>query len=65
MMMGLDCSTGKLSEKIVRQAFEDGLVIERCGTEDQVVKFLPPLTIDGQTLQRGLDILDKAVRTSP
>ncbi|RVI58032.1 diaminobutyrate--2-oxoglutarate transaminase [Sinorhizobium meliloti] len=61
MMLGLDCSTGELAEKIVRKAFEDGLVVERCGAEDQVIKLLPPLTIDGETLQRGLDILDISV----
>ncbi|RVI61370.1 diaminobutyrate--2-oxoglutarate transaminase [Sinorhizobium meliloti] len=61
MMLGLDCSTGKLAEKVVRRAFEDGLVVERCGAEDQVIKLLPPLTIDGETLQRGLDILDISV----
>ncbi|MER9025620.1 diaminobutyrate--2-oxoglutarate transaminase [Mesorhizobium sp. M0815] len=64
MMLGLDCNTGKLAERIVRKAFEDGLVVERCGAEDQVIKLLPPLTIDGQTLQRGLDILDSSVRAS-
>ncbi|PVE20307.1 diaminobutyrate--2-oxoglutarate transaminase [Microvirga sp. KLBC 81] len=64
MMLGLDCSTGQLAEKIVRKAFKDGLVVERCGAEDQVIKLLPPLTIDGQTLQRGLDILDKSVHAS-
>ncbi|WP_028055507.1 diaminobutyrate--2-oxoglutarate transaminase [Sinorhizobium medicae] len=61
MMLGLDCSTGKLAERIVRRAFEDGLVVERCGAEDQVIKLLAPLTIDGETLQRGLDILDISV----
>ncbi|MGX9121038.1 diaminobutyrate--2-oxoglutarate transaminase [Mesorhizobium sp. BHbsci] len=64
MMLGLDCSTGNLAEKIARKAFENGLVVERCGAEHQVIKFLPPLTIDGPTLQRGLDILDKSVRAS-
>lgn len=60
-MLGLDCSTGKLAEKIVRKAFEGGLVVERCGAEDQVIKLLPPLTIDEETLERGLDILDMSV----
>ncbi|MBB4577526.1 aminotransferase class III-fold pyridoxal phosphate-dependent enzyme [Rhizobium lentis] len=36
MMLGLDCSTGKLAEKIVRRAFEDGLVVERCGADGAV-----------------------------
>ncbi|TIO12023.1 MAG: diaminobutyrate--2-oxoglutarate transaminase [Mesorhizobium sp.] len=64
MMVGLDCNTGKLAEKIVRRAFENGLVLERCGAEDHVVKLLPPLTIDGETLQRGLDILERSVHAS-
>ena len=64
MMWGLDCGTGGVAEDIVHKAFEDGLVIERCGAEDQVIKLLPPLTIDEQTLQRGLDILDKAAHAS-
>ncbi|MER8646834.1 diaminobutyrate--2-oxoglutarate transaminase [Mesorhizobium sp. M1252] len=64
MMLGLDCGTGKLAGRIVRKAFEDGLVVERCGAEDQVIKLLPPLTIDGQALQRGLDILDNSVHAS-
>ncbi|RWK94384.1 diaminobutyrate--2-oxoglutarate transaminase [Mesorhizobium sp.] len=61
MMQGLDCGSGKLAGEIVRKAFEYGVVVERCGSEDQVVKVLPPLTIDKETLQRGLDILDKSV----
>ncbi|SEI21485.1 diaminobutyrate aminotransferase apoenzyme [Rhizobium tibeticum] len=61
MMLGLDCGTGELAGKIVRNAFEGGLVVERCGADDQVIKLLPPLTIDEQTLQRGLDILEKSV----
>ncbi|MDK1378627.1 MULTISPECIES: diaminobutyrate--2-oxoglutarate transaminase [unclassified Sinorhizobium] len=64
MMWGLDCGTGGVAEKIAHKTFEDGLVIERCGAEGHVIKLLPPLTIDGQTLQRGLDILDKAVHAS-
>ncbi|AGS25459.1 diaminobutyrate--2-oxoglutarate transaminase [Rhizobium etli] len=64
MMLGLDCGKSDLAEKIVRHAFEDGLVVERCGAEDQVIKLLPPLTLDRPTLQRGLDILDRAVQSA-
>ncbi|ARO32519.1 diaminobutyrate--2-oxoglutarate transaminase (plasmid) [Rhizobium sp. NXC14] len=64
MMLGLDCGKSDLAEIIVRNAFEDGLVVERCGAEDQVIKLLPPLTLDRPTLQRGLDILDRAVQSA-
>ncbi|PDT43705.1 diaminobutyrate--2-oxoglutarate transaminase [Sinorhizobium fredii] len=64
MMLGFDCGTGELAERIVRKAFENGLVVERCGAEDQVIKLLPPLTIDEQTLQSGLDTLHNSVHAS-
>jgi diaminobutyrate-2-oxoglutarate transaminase len=62
LMLALDCAKGILAEKIVRRAFDHGLIVERCGAEDQVVKLLPPLTIDSETLQRGLGILERSVR---
>ncbi|MBY3123133.1 diaminobutyrate--2-oxoglutarate transaminase [Rhizobium laguerreae] len=64
LMMGLDCGSGNLADKIQRKAFEEGLMVERCGAEDHVIKFLPPLTIDAQTLERGLDILELSVHAS-
>ncbi|MES0003061.1 diaminobutyrate--2-oxoglutarate transaminase [Mesorhizobium sp. M0051] len=64
MMLGLDCNTGKLAEKIVGKAFQDGLVVERCGAEDEVIKLLPPLTIDTQLLERGLNILAASVHAT-
>ena len=42
---------GELSMK----CFEEYLIVETCGSENQVVKFLPPLVIDEVTLNEGLD----------
>lgn len=42
-------------------AFEENLMIETCGSESQVIKFLPPLTIDEELLKEGLDRFEKAV----
>jgi diaminobutyrate-2-oxoglutarate transaminase len=50
-------AAGEISAK----AFEHGLVIETAGSEDQVVKFLPPLTIDEHTLNAGLERFEMAV----
>ena len=36
-------------------------MVETCGPEDEVVKCLPPLTIDEGDLKRGFDLLEKAV----
>ncbi len=46
---------------ICRAAFDRGLVMETAGANGEVLKFLPPLTINGDDLQRGLDIFGEAV----
>jgi diaminobutyrate-2-oxoglutarate transaminase len=50
-------AAGDISEA----SFKRQLVIETCGSEDQVVKFIPPLIIDEETLNKGLDIFEQAV----
>ena len=52
----------KAARLISRAAFERGLILETCGGQDHVVKFLPPLTIEENLLQEGLDITAQAVR---
>ena len=57
LIWGLDFGTEGLAGEISKQAFANGLIIETAGSCDQVLKILPPLTIDEDTLQRGLDIV--------
>lgn len=64
MMLGVDVGSGELAGDICRHAFQDGLVIETSGAHDEVVKVLCPLTIERETLARGLDILEAAVADS-
>ncbi|RXJ79545.1 diaminobutyrate--2-oxoglutarate transaminase [Arcobacter sp. F2176] len=47
--------------EISKYAFAEKLIIETCGSEDQVVKFLPPLIIDEETLVEGLNRLEIAI----
>lgn len=46
---------------IAAYAFEENLMIETCGSESQVIKFLPPLTIDEELLKEGLVRFEKAL----
>jgi diaminobutyrate-2-oxoglutarate transaminase len=57
MMQGLDCRDGDLAGRMCTLAFENGLVIERSGSDGRVVKFLSPLTITDDELAEGLRIL--------
>lgn len=61
MALGFDCQAAGIAAATTRKAFEKGLVIERCGPVDEVVKFLPALTIDNETLYQGLDIFEQAL----
>ncbi len=62
LIQGLACGVPGKAEEICRAAFDRGLIVETSGADSQVVKLLPPLTIDGSALRRGLDILEDSVR---
>ncbi|UEM06784.1 diaminobutyrate--2-oxoglutarate transaminase (plasmid) [Skermanella rosea] len=64
LMIGLDVGSGELADRICRQCFGDGLIIETSGAHDEVVKILAPLTTPDELLERGLDILENAVHAA-
>ena len=49
-------------KKITRKAFKNNLVIETSGADDQVIKFLVPLTISDESLKQGIDIVEQAIK---
>jgi diaminobutyrate-2-oxoglutarate transaminase len=61
MMQGLACSDPAMADRVTELAFQNGLVIETSGGQDEVIKLLTPLTIEQETLLAGLDILEQAV----
>lgn len=61
LIWGIYVHSEELSKKIVNECFNNGLILERAGRENSVVKIMPPLTIDNDTLIKGLEILSKAV----
>ncbi len=48
----------QLTAAIVREAEQRGLIILSCGTRYNVIRLLPPLTIDDALLEEALDILE-------
>jgi 4-aminobutyrate aminotransferase/(S)-3-amino-2-methylpropionate transaminase len=50
-------ATGRVLEECYRQ----GLIALKAGTYDNVVRLLPPLTIEDDLLEEGLGLLDKAL----
>jgi diaminobutyrate-2-oxoglutarate transaminase len=64
MAYGIDLGAAggaERAELVQKQCFEHGLIVELSGRDDEVVKVLPPLTIDPARLQRGLETLDHAL----
>lgn len=62
MMQGISVGSGDLADRICRQCFQDGLIIETSGAYDEVVKVLAALTTPVDVLEHGLDILAQSVR---
>lgn len=62
LIWGVDVHDESLSKQIVKECFENGLILERAGRENSVVKIMPPLTIDEETLLRGLNILNSSIK---
>ncbi len=65
-MWGVDCNKVKpdvVSKGIVRECFNNGLIVERAGRNNDVVKLMPCLLADDETLKKGLEILVNAVKT--
>ena len=49
-----------MASDLSTQCFGEELIVETCGSEGQVVKFLPPLLIDEDILKEGLNRFEKA-----
>jgi len=62
LMRGVDVGSGDLAGEICAKCFENGLIIETSGADDEVVKVLAALTTPADVLNKGFDILFAAVR---
>lgn len=61
LIYGLEMPEAPMAKAVSQEAFKRGLIIELAGSEDQVVKFLPPLTIDDAVLQPGIQIVSDSL----
>src|SRR5680860_1023076 len=60
-MQGLSSEVAGLATQVSRHAFDNGVLLETSGADDQVAKLLPPLTISDSDLDLGLDVVEQAV----
>lgn len=65
LLIGLHSPADGLASQVSHAAFERGLLIETSGgAASDVIKLMPPLTIDDADLERGLAILRESVAES-
>lgn len=63
LIWGIDFSEFEkdLTKKVLSACFKNGLIIERVGRENNVMKVMPPLVIEDELLIEGLNILKKSI----
>ena len=62
LIWGLDVHDEALAKNISKEAFKAGLIVERAGRKNEVVKIMPPLVIEDDVLKKGLEIFKESVK---
>ena len=57
LIWGIETHNEALAKEISKKCFEAGLIVERAGRNNSVVKVMPPLVIEDEVLNKGLTIL--------
>ena len=61
MIQGIAWTDPSIARAVSAAAFRRGLIIETCGPQDEVLKLLPPLTIDDRDLAKALAVIAEAI----
>ncbi len=62
LIWGIEVADGKTALDIANRCFENGLVIERAGRDNNVVKLMPALTIPDELLIKGMEIIKNSMQ---
>ncbi|MGD8860572.1 MAG: diaminobutyrate--2-oxoglutarate transaminase [Myxococcales bacterium] len=60
LILGMELE-GDLADRLSAACFQHGLIVETCGPRSEVLKLLPPLTIERAALDAGLDVIETAL----
>ena len=63
LIYGLEIPSTGIASEVSSECFENGLIIELAGAEDNVLKFLPPLIIEDELIQKGLEIIRTSLQS--
>lgn len=60
MMLAIEFESAAIVKEIIANTFKNGLIIGACSS-GEIIKFIPPLTIEDDTLEEGLNRFVKSV----
>jgi 4-aminobutyrate aminotransferase / (S)-3-amino-2-methylpropionate transaminase / 5-aminovalerate transaminase len=63
-MLAMEFNDPEIAKKTIQKALEYGLILISSGAKGQCIRVLSPLTIDIETLEKGLTILEKSIEES-
>ncbi len=61
LIYGMEMPNPESASSVSREAFRRKLILELAGNEDQVLKLLPPLVIEDEALERGVQIIRESI----
>jgi diaminobutyrate-2-oxoglutarate transaminase len=61
LMRGIEMETSAEAEMLQKIMFNNGLLLDICGYNGNVLKIMPPLTIGYEELNKGLEIIGRSV----
>lgn len=62
LIYGLQIPYRGFCSEVSSEAFSRGLLIELAGADDDVLKFLPPLVIERELMENGLQIVEDSIK---
>ena len=64
LIWGVDFSEfdGDMTKPLIAECFKGGLIVERVGRDNNVLKLMPPLVIEDEKLLKGLEILKEGIK---
>lgn len=63
MFQGVACGLDGVATEITKECFNRGLLMETSGPDNEVFKFLAPLIIDQEGLEKGFAIIEESIQT--
>jgi L-lysine 6-transaminase len=61
LMCAIDLPTPEIRNRVVKQCFEDGMIVLNCGRRS--VRFRPTLTVGAEAIAEGVRRLEHAIET--